>query len=40
MDNRKSALLEGQKAFDQFAAQLEFLHWILTVAQFNFNELN
>ena len=40
MDNRKSILLEGQKAFDQFAAQLEFLHWILTVAKFNFNELN
>lgn len=28
-----------KKCFDQFAAQLEFVHWLLKVAKFNFAEL-
>ena len=38
-DTRKGRLLESQKQFDQLAAQLEFLHWVVGVAKFNFNDL-
>ena len=42
-DTRKGRLLESQKQFDQLAAQLEFLHWVVgdkKGPQFNFNDLN
>ena len=38
-DTRKGRLLESQKQFDQLAAQLEFLHWIVGVAKFSFTDL-
>jgi len=38
-DNRKGKLQETKKCFDLFAAQVEFIHWLLKVAKFSFGEL-